>query len=242
MRTITIFLLLLLILVSGGAHSAPIFFQISGNDGAGSINGTPFTAATWVFEIEMDDAAAPITPAALPSIDNSALHDYVNVRLSINGEAFVLDLDSLKPAGGSITLGTSLGPMRDSIVANYMGIAHTVRLFGSNGNFYPAIVADVNDLTTFNSGVTINNSGADVINSASYIDFNSVLSKSGDTIILDETSPATSGMISGSTSRTSAITFPSNSIPTLPFTYLVMLSLCIGLISKSKLSKILAGR
>jgi len=240
MRSITAFLLLSLSLVAGSAYSAPIFFQISGNNGAGSINGTPFTGAAWVFEIEMDDAASPITPAALPSINNAALHDYVNVRLSINGEVFVLALDPIKLAGGSITLGRSVGQGRDSVTANYMGIAHTVRLFGSSGDFYPAIVVDVNDLATFNSGVTINNSGADAFNSSSYIDFNSALSTSGDTIILDETSPALSGLISGSTSRTSVVAPPPSSIPTLPFTYLVLLSLCFGIISRKKLSKILA--
>lgn len=233
MRTITIFLLLLLILVSGGAHSAPIFFQISGNDGAGSINGTPFTTASWVFEIEMDDAATPVTT----SNPNSAIYDYVNVRLSINGEAFVLDLDLLKPIIGSISLSTtSVGPFRDTVAANF-GTTR-VLLFGRNGDFYPAILNDVRNLLTFNSGVSVNNSGADQISSKSIIILASVLSKSGDTIILDEEDDAGDGGVSGSTSRTSAITFPSNSIPALPFTHLVLLSLCIGFISKRKLSKI----
>jgi len=211
-----------------GAFGAPVFFQVSGSDASGTIDGTPFSGAAWVLEAEADDTAADTQASA-----TTGAFAFTGLKLSINGDVYELDISGF--ASKELWFGQA-----DLLYIELPG-SNALRMFASPGSFYPTILTDVNDLSTAVRPASFTNSTADVSNNTNILNFTTISSLGGNAIVINEVKGPGAGGFSGTTSNASVLTNSASSavqsVPSMPLSFLLMLGFSIGIVGLRKSKK-----
>ena len=203
----------LFLVCAATAHAAPIYFNFSGQNAQGGLNGAGFSGASWMLEYQLESS----TPDA-DSYGESGLFvgAITGGKLRLNGTDYTL-------AGGSETGLVNLTHYvsynaYDAIFINPTSGGYLQFITGLGGIF-PAL-GNVNDLASLATGLVLTDSTTDSYNNSSYLNYQGqydwdtgnlmpgMYTTSGDEINIFEGSGPASGNFSVSVQNDSAFRTP----------------------------------
>lgn len=177
-------ILVLTAVFAQGLYAAPLYFQVGSNNATGSIDGVPFTGASWILEIEVDDTSSPVT-ATLggPAGDQwlTATYTYTTTRLAIDGDIYTLDLSGIKTPTDYLTLVEN----RDLYIVR-VGGSSIINTGSASRVFLPPMIPDVTDLSSVNTDTSIFDTSFARFNNQSSVTITSVPSSRGEIIVLSQ--------------------------------------------------------
>ncbi len=157
-----------LALTAQTALAGTVTIEIAGPGATGTIDGAPFSSATWRMAVDVDDTVADSNPDAGFGVFPASI---TGARIEIEGTVYELAGDS------------ALGEVALEDISKYLPTAGGDRIFfrlGSGGSLgmitgddglFGVLFTDNNDLQTVNPGASATNATADPYNNSSSISY-----------------------------------------------------------------------